>query len=77
MSNTKTPVIVDQSTCTGCGLCVNVYAPEVFELNDDGLAEAKILEAAAYEEHKDEIEEAIENCPVEAIHWADEDEDEE
>lgn len=50
--------------CIGCGACTAV-APDVFDLNDDGLAVSKIdgdlgdLEASA--------KEAAESCPVEAI----------
>lgn len=50
--------------CIGCGACVGV-SPDVFDMNDDGLAVAKItgdlgdLEASA--------KEAAECCPTEAI----------
>lgn len=50
--------------CIGCGACTAV-APDVFDLNDDGLAVSKVdgdlgdLEASA--------KEAAESCPVEAI----------
>lgn len=51
-------------TCIGCGACIAV-SPEVFDLNEDGLAVSIIdgdlgdLEASA--------KEAAESCPVEAI----------
>lgn len=55
---------VDQDTCIGCGLCPQICS-EVFELNDDGKAYAKVekvpsnIEGAATE--------AQESCPVAAI----------
>lgn len=55
---------VVNENCIGCGACIGV-APEVFDLNDDGLAVSIVegdlgdLEASA--------KEAVECCPVEAI----------
>ena len=57
-------VRVDQELCTGCGLCVEI-CPEVFEMNDDGLAEAK--EKDVPEDLASDAREAAEDCPVEAI----------
>lgn len=59
----KVPV-VDQDTCTGCGLCEQI-APGTFRLGDDGVAEVVDPQG----DDKDTIEEAIESCPVEAINW--------
>jgi len=56
---------VDQDTCIGCGLCTGT-APEVFRMNDDGLAEAY---SEVDEVGKDVVQEAIDGCPVEAISW--------
>jgi ferredoxin len=53
-------VSVDQNICTGCQVCVSV-APETFELNDSGLAEA------VSDEVTPEAEQAAEQCPVDAI----------
>lgn len=56
---------VDEATCIGCGACPSI-CPEVFQMNDDGLAEAYVnpvpsnLEASA--------KEAADGCPVDAIH---------
>ncbi len=61
----KTPY-VDQDVCISCNLCVDV-APEVFRMNDDGLAE--VYEPAGAPEEK--IQEAIDSCPVACIHWED------
>ncbi len=60
----KTPV-VDQDTCTGCGLCPDI-APDTFALNDDGVAE--VIDPQGDDE--DTIQEAIDSCPVSAIDWA-------
>ena len=53
---------VDQNKCIGCGACVS-YAPEYFDFNDEGLSEAKTQESLDSEE----VEQAIEVCPVGAI----------
>jgi len=54
-------VIVDESTCIGCGLCEQA-CPEVFELKDDGLAYVK---ADSCDIH--DLKEVASQCPVEAI----------
>lgn len=54
---------VDQDTCIGCGLCTSICS-EVFEMNDDGKAEA-ISEVT--DSLKDDAEEAASSCPVDAI----------
>jgi ferredoxin len=56
---------VDADLCTGCELCVET-CPDVFEMEDD-VAVVANPEGATEEE----IEEAIDNCPVEAIIWKD------
>lgn len=57
-------VKVDQELCTGCGLCVEI-CPEVYDWNDDGLAEAK--GGTVPEESASDARDAAEDCPVEAI----------
>ena len=52
--------------CIGCGLCEATCA-DVFAINDDGVAEVVIEDAADYE---DEVQEAIDGCPVTAIEAA-------
>lgn len=55
-----TKVEVDKNKCIGCGACTAI-APDVFELDDDGLA--KVIE----EEINEDVKTAAEGCPTEAI----------
>ncbi len=55
---------VDQDTCIGCGLCPSI-CEEVFELNDEGKAYAKVEEVPSTAE--DTAKEAETSCPVTAI----------
>ncbi len=55
---------VDQDVCISCQLCVNTV-PEVFQMNDANLAE--VYEPFGAPEEK--IQEAIDACPVNCIHW--------
>ncbi len=54
---------VDHDLCIGCGLCAEI-CPDVFEINDDGLAE--VLEDADCDDAGC-CEEAADACPVDAI----------
>ena len=54
---------VDADLCTGCELCVETWS-DVFEMESD-VAIVSNPEGASEEE----IQEAIDNCPVEAIIW--------
>ncbi len=57
-------VKVNSDACIGCGAC-QAIAPEVFEINDEGLSNPIVDEV-----NKDDIEnakEAIESCPTGAI----------
>ena len=54
---------VDLDLCIGCGMC-NAACPEVFELNDEGKAEAV---ADTTDSNRDDVMTAIEGCPVSAI----------
>jgi ferredoxin len=54
---------VDSDLCTGCELCVETV-PSVFQIEGD-VATVIDPEGAG----DDEIQEAIDNCPVEAISW--------
>lgn len=57
--------VVDQGLCIGCGLCTGME-PDVFQMNDDGKAEA-VNEAD--DSNKDMVQDAIDACPVNAISW--------
>lgn len=50
--------------CIGCGACTAI-CPEVFELNDDGIAENIVGEVN--EDLKESASQAADACPVGAI----------
>lgn len=54
-------VSVDGSTCVGCGLCEQ-SCPEVFEVQDDGLAHVKAQSCSLHN-----LQEVAEACPVNSI----------
>jgi ferredoxin len=58
-------VFIDEEECIGCGTCEEI-CPEVFKLNEKTDKAEVINQEGAPE---DRIEEAIEACPVECIHW--------
>jgi ferredoxin len=60
-------VYVDEEECIGCGSCEEI-CPDVFVLNED-TEKAEVINPEGGPE--DLIEEAIEACPVECIHWED------
>ncbi len=56
-------VRVSKDECIGCGAC-QAIVPEVFELEDDGLACAK---GEITENNKEDVLDASESCPTGAI----------
>ena len=58
-------VYIDEEECIGCGSCEEI-CPEVFKLNEDIEKAVVIMPEGGPE---DLIEEAMETCPVECIHW--------
>ena len=57
-------VKVNKDACIGCGAC-QALVSDVFDIDDDGLA--CLNDEFNYEEEKENIESAIENCPTSAI----------
>jgi ferredoxin len=55
--------IINQETCIGCGTCEGI-CPEVFKLTD---GKAQVIELADYATYKDQINQAVDSCPVQAI----------
>ena len=55
---------VDESTCTGCGVCADA-CPEVFEMGDDNLSKVKAEDVPAGCE--DKVRDAAAQCPVTCI----------
>ncbi len=66
-----TIVQVDREACISCGLCVSL-APGVFRF--EGGRSMAYNQSGAPEE---KIQECIDGCPVEAISWVEEPDDEE
>ena len=61
------PFIVEDE-CIACGTCAEI-CPEVFILKES-LGFAQVINPTGAPE--EEIQEAIDACPVQCIHWADE-----
>ena len=59
----KVNVIKDK--CIGCGNCVSLTEGEIFDFNEEGLAEATIDTIPA--DLEDTVKDAINQCPTEAI----------
>ena len=55
---------VNKDICIGCGACQAIL-PDVFELEDDGLATCK--EENITDDNKEEIRDASDSCPTGAI----------
>ncbi|WP_225869063.1 MULTISPECIES: ferredoxin [unclassified Nocardioides] len=55
---------VDFDKCTGLGICESL-APDFFEVNDDG--ELLLLKAEISDTELQEVEEAVNGCPTEAL----------
>jgi ferredoxin len=57
-------VVVDSETCLGCGVCESI-APDIFNLGDE--IYAKVIMNPVPEQMRGVVEEAISECPEEAI----------
>lgn len=60
----KKSLYIDSDVCISCNLCVDMV-PKVFQMSDAGVAEPYNPTGAPEEK----IQEAIDSCPVECIHW--------
>jgi ferredoxin len=58
-------VYIDTDECIGCESCVGI-CPEVFSF-DDSAGKARVSNPDGAPEEK--IQEAIDTCPVQCIHW--------
>ncbi len=57
-------VKVNQDSCIGCGACAAI-CDKVFEINDDGLSQAKVEEVA--DTDTQDVRDAADACPTGAI----------
>jgi ferredoxin len=57
-------VVIEEEECEGCETCAEL-CPEVFEFDDD-IQKAKVINP---ESDEDCVQDAIDSCPVECIHW--------
>jgi ferredoxin len=58
-------VYIDEPECIACGSCVEI-CPEVFQMREDD-EKAEVIKPEGGPE--DQIQEAIDTCPVSCIHW--------
>jgi ferredoxin len=59
---------VEEDECIDCGTCEEI-CPEVFAVNDS-LGFAQVMNPGGAP--ADKIQEAMDACPVQCIHWSDE-----
>jgi ferredoxin len=57
-------ILLDQSKCTGLGLCEAV-APDMFEVQDDGMV--ALLVTSVDDARLTDVEAAVSACPTEAL----------
>ncbi|MBN2038635.1 MAG: ferredoxin [Spirochaetes bacterium] len=57
-------LFVDETECTGCEYCVDAL-PDVFDMTDEGVSHVHDPEGA----DEEKIQEVIDDCPAECIHW--------
>ncbi|MGA7563251.1 MAG: ferredoxin [Desulfobaccales bacterium] len=63
----RLPIIMTEE-CIACGNCEQV-CPEVFRLNES-LGHSEVINP--YGTAEDKIQEALDQCPVQCIHWQEE-----
>ncbi len=60
-----TDELVDREACMGSGNCL-YWAPEVFDLDEDGVA----VVCGDVAGHEEQVRSAAQNCPTRAIRWS-------
>ena len=64
-----TKVWIEDGECISCDECIQA-CPEVFEMGDDtAVVKAEAQDGDTIQQHSDEIVEAAEACPVDAIKY--------
>ena len=61
-------VVINKDKCLGCGMCVGIES-DVFDFDDDGLA--KVNNDNINDDNKENVNNAIDSCPVAAIEVVD------
>eukprot|EP00775_Hariotina_reticulata_P001837 gene1837-2169_t len=61
-------VFVDEVSCIGCGKCVRACSSAFF-IEGSTYGRARVVEGADVATLEEEIQVAIETCPVDCIHW--------
>lgn len=61
-------VYIDVDRCQASGLCESL-APDVFRLGNEGVAE--LIDGADPAGHADDVADAIDSCPMEALRRVD------
>jgi ferredoxin len=59
-------VIVEPDTCESNAFCLG-FAPDVFELADDDAPPVRIVPDVVAEDRRSAVEQAVRNCPKQAI----------
>ncbi|WIX75233.1 ferredoxin [Amycolatopsis carbonis] len=57
-------IVVDRARCTGLGICES-FAPEVFEVDDNG--DLVLSSETVPDGLESEVEQAVTGCPTEAL----------
>lgn len=61
-------VVINKDKCLGCGMCVGIES-DVFDFDDDGLV--KVNNDNINDDNKENVNNAIDSCPVAAIEVVD------
>ncbi|WP_029898728.1 ferredoxin [Desulfohalovibrio reitneri] len=59
-------VYIDEDECIGCESCVEI-SPDVFAFNES-IGKAYVT-ASDVSGNEDDVQEAIDTCPTQCIHW--------